>query len=206
MALEVYSLTDVLNAIPSEEEVNTLLRSFESLHTQDSSGSDDVESFLHNKAIMFEKMHLARTYLVMSSYQSRPFIAGYFSISNKPLIIPRKHFIKMAKSLQKRLMGFGHRTEQSSYEIKGVLLGQLGKNYNEVANKAKACCGKDLLELAYEKIREVHRIVGGRVLYLECEPHVKILDFYKSNGFNQLEEFESENDYCIMVKQMQHIA
>jgi len=202
MSLHVISLNDIIKSIPSEEEINKLLFSFTTFQGQDSTGADDVEYFLHNKAIQFEKMNLARTYLVMSSYKERPILVGYFSISNKPLSIPNRQFRKLSNSLQKRLMGFGHKTEQSTFVIKGYLLGQLGKNFSEEARAANCCNGSDLLQLAYRKIADAQRIVGGRILYLECENVPKIIDFYKVNGFNQIESFETENGYCMMVKQL----
>ncbi|WP_322923772.1 GNAT family acetyltransferase [Paenibacillus campi] len=206
MALNVISLYDLLKSIPTEEHIQTLLYSFKTLHSQDSAGADDVEYFLHNKSIQFEKMDLARTYLVMSTYQSKPILVGYFSISNKPLTIPNRQFSKLSNSLKKKLLGIGFKTEQSSYIVKGYLLGQLGKNFSEEAIAANCCTGNDLLQIAYKKIAEAHRIVGGRILYLECENVEKILNFYKSNGFNQIENYESENGYCMMIKQLKDIV
>lgn len=205
MALKILALTDLLKAEP-EEDIKKLLFSFASLKIQYNPGADDVEHFLHNKAIQFEKMDLARTYLVLSSYQGKPYLAGYFSISPRPLIIPRKNFQRISSSLQKRLMGFGHKTEQASYEIKGFLLGQLGKNYSGISVKAKKLTGDELLDLAYTKIQEAHRLVGGRILYLECEDHPKIKEFYSRNGFRELEDFKSTNDLCLMVKKIELIS
>lgn len=206
MALSTLALSDLISKSDySEEKIEKLLCSFESLRTEESTGSEDVEFFIHNKALQFEKMDLARTYLVMSTYQSKYYLAGYFSLSNKPLIIPNKQFNKMSNSLKRRLMGIGHRTEQKSYEIKGFLLGQLGRNYNDIAVKANNCSGDDLLTLCYEKIREAHRLVGGRILHLECENNEKLIGFYERNGFSLIEDYESANGYRVMVKQMRHI-
>jgi len=205
MALNVISLNDMLKSIPSEEDVKKLLFSFVTYKEQDSTGADDVEYFLHNKAIQFEKMDLARTYLVMSTYKSSPVLVGYFSISNKPLSIPNKQFRKLSNSFQKRLMGTGHKTEQNTFIIKGYLLGQLGKNFSEESRAANCCSGTDLLQLAYRKVAEAHRIVGGRILYLECENVPNIIEFYRTNGFNMIEGYQSENGYCMMVKQLKDI-
>lgn len=200
-----FPLNDMIRSIPTEEDIKKLLFSFSTYKAQDSSGAEDVEYFLHNKAIQFEKMDLARTYLVMSTYKSNPVLVGYFSISNKPLSIPNKQFRKLTNSMQKRLMGIGHKTEQSTFIIKGYLLGQLGKNFSDEARSANCCSGNDLLQLAYRKIAEAHRIVGGRILYLECENVEKIINFYKANGFNLIDAFETENGYCMMVKQLKDI-
>ncbi|MCY8247518.1 GNAT family acetyltransferase, partial [Bacillus inaquosorum] len=101
--------------------------------------------------------------------------------------------------------GFGHKTQQATYEIKGYLLGQLGKNYSSLAQKAGNISGADLLTLSYRKILDAHRIVGGRILYLECEDHDKIKSFYTQNGFKELEHYETDNNLCMMVKQISHL-
>ncbi|MEX0779225.1 MAG: GNAT family acetyltransferase [Balneolales bacterium] len=207
MALSVLSLNDLLTQSSySEETINDLLFSFETIPSGQAQGANDVESFLRTKAIQFEKLDLSRTYLVMSTYQDTSFIFGYFSISNRPLVINRKNFKSLSKSLQKALMGVGHKTDQKAYEIKGYLLGQLGKNFNDVARKAKIATGSDILTLAYTKILEAYEVVGGRILYLECEDNDKIKDFYRKNGFRELEDFKSPNNLCLFVKKIEHIT
>lgn len=200
MGLTVLPLLDLINSDSSEEEIKNLLFSFECKSL--SYGASDVEYFLHNKAISFEKMDMARTYLVLGTYKKSPYLAGYFAIANKPLVIPKKQFKNISNSQKKRLMGFGHKTDIKNYECKGYLLGQLGKNYSEIAKKANMVSGNDLLVLAYEKIKEAHAIVGGRVLHLECEDNEKIKSFYAKNGFKQLENYESPNNFCLFVKQI----
>lgn len=91
MSLNVISLSDLFK-VAKEEEIKKLLFSFVTLKSQDSAGADDVENFIHNKSIQFERIDLARTYLVMSGYKERQILVGYFAISNKPLSIPKKQF------------------------------------------------------------------------------------------------------------------
>ena len=45
-------------------------------------------------------------------------------------------------------MGFGHKTDMKNYECKGYLLGQLGKNYSDIAKKANLLSGNDLFRVA----------------------------------------------------------
>jgi len=203
VALTVISLNDLLKSDSTLEEINTLLFSFECKSL--SHGASDVEEFLHTKAVNFEKMDMARTYLVLSEYKNKPYLAGYFAISPKPLVIPKRQFAKLSTSQKKKLMGFGHRTDMKNYECKGYLLGQLGKNYSEVAKKANQLSGRDLLTLAYGKIKEVYAIIGGRILYLECEDNEKIKNFYRDNGFRQLEDYISPNNFCLFVKQIKDL-
>lgn len=102
-------------------------------------------------------------------------------------------------------MGLGHKTEQNNYEIKGYLIGQLGKSYSDISIKAKQASGKDILALAYDKLREVYAIAGGRILFVECEDHKKLKDFYNQNGFRELEDYDSPNNLCLFVKMLKDI-
>ncbi|EBI2485730.1 GNAT family acetyltransferase [Listeria monocytogenes] len=203
MTLNIISLSDLLKSDSTEEEITLLLSSFECKSL--SHGASDVEEFLHSKAIVFERFDIARTYIVMSTYKKVPFIAGYFSISNKPLIISKRNFSTISGGMQKKLMGVGHKTDMQNYEIKSYLIGQLGKNYNSISKKAKAASGNDILGLAYEKIKEANAIVGGRIVYIECENNIKIIKFYEENGFRLLEDYESPNNLRIMVKKIEHL-
>jgi|SRR5690625_481528 len=206
MALNIVALNELLyKSSYSEEDIKKLLFSFETISSIAEPGVNDVEYFLHNRAIQYEKLSLSRTFLVMSTYQGNSFIAGYFSISQKPLVINKNNFNKLSNNLKKRLMGVGHRTEQKSYGIQGFLLGQIGRNFSEVATKAKSVSGDDLLFLAYKKIQEAHRLVGGRIVYLECEDIDKVKSFYKRNGFAEIEHFKSSNGMCIFVKKIEYL-
>jgi len=201
MALKILKLGDLIKT-HTEEELSAFLHSFETINAQYIVGADDVQNFLRTKAIQFEKMDLARTYFVMSTYQGIPLVAGYFAISNKPLSISKKNFATLSKSAKRRLMGVGYKTEQDSYEISGYLLGQLGKNYSAVARKANTVTGNDLLALSYIEIKKAHELVGGRILYLECENHYKVEEFYFKNGFSKIEQFKSVNNQSIMIKKL----
>ena len=198
LAIDVVSLSDLLKSEYSIEEIKSLLYSFECKSL--STGSSDVEYFLHEKAISFEQVDLSRTYLVLSYFQKKTYLAGYFSISNKPLVIPKSTFSRLTNSLQKKLVGMGNRTDMKNYECKGYLLGQLGKNYSKLSLSANQVTGNDLLSLSYLKIKEAHEIVGGRVLHLECEDHPKIKKFYEDNGFRIIEDFVSPNGLRVFVK------
>jgi len=202
MALTVFGLKDLLKSGKSEEEINQLLFSFCSLPSENMDEPHDVEFFLHRKAIEFEKHDLARTYLVMSNFRGKPFLAGYYSISNKPLIITKKNFQKFSGSLKKRLYGIGHTTERNNYECKGYLLGQLGKNFAAEAQIANSVSGRDLMKLATDTMLISYETVGGRIFYLECEDQAKLKEFYINEGFREIEGFRSDNDLCLFVRRI----
>ncbi|MBT2601438.1 MULTISPECIES: GNAT family acetyltransferase [unclassified Oceanobacillus] len=206
MALSVITLDDLLNKSDyKEEEIKQLLFSFETISLKYAPGSEDVQYFLHNKAIEFEKIGISRTTLIMSTYKGKSFLAGYFSVSPKPLVINKKNFGKLSGSLKRRLMGVGHKTDQDNYQIPSILIGQLGKNYSDISQKAKSLNGNELLQLAYEKVKDIHKLIGGRIVYLECENFGKIKDFYLYNGFREIEELRSKDELCIFIKDIKKL-
>lgn len=140
----------------------------------------DVEHFLKNVAIEFAKQSISSTYLVMASYKGEYVLAGYFTLANKVFCIEKEAL--PSKTWRRRMSKFGQfdKTIQR-YTISAPLIGQLGKNYTNSYNTL--ITGDELLKLALDKVREMHRIVGGKIVYLECENKPFLLDFYSRNGF-----------------------
>ncbi len=71
--------------------------------------------------------------------------------------------------------------EANGYEISAPLIAQLGKNYYSQYNDLIS--GGELLEMACDKVRNIHSMIGGKVAYLECEDHPKLVAFYERHGF-----------------------
>jgi len=139
----------------------------------------DVEYFLREKSIEFAKQHISQTHLVMAPVESELVIAGYFALANKSIQINEK---SVSNSLFKRILKFGkYEPEQQLCSVSAPLIGQLGKNYKY--SQHNLITGNELLKLACEKLRIVQEIIGGKIIYLECEDKQKLKDFYESNGF-----------------------
>lgn len=205
MKLKVVSLSDIIESY-SEEDVRVLLMTFQTLKITEHHGAADVEHFLHYKALEFEKSSIARTHLVFASINEETFLAGYFALSNKGFSITRENFHGLSRSFQKKLMGFGHKSDKEEFQISGILLGQLGKNYNEAfIPQNNILTGSDLLEIAYQKAISANKIVAVRNFHLECENHPKLISFYEKNGFQALKGQLSENGLVIMVKRIVNI-
>jgi len=206
VSLEVVQLKDLLDTGRSKEEIQQILLTFCSLPCSNPDEVHDVQFFLHNKAIEFEKMDISRTFLVFSTYKNTPYLAGYYSLSNKPLVISKKNFSKMSNSLKKSLMGIGHKTDAANYEVKGFLLGQLGKNFSPQALAANMASGADLIALAHESMYQAYRTVGGRIFYLECEDVQPLKDFYIKLGFREIQNYRSDSGYCIFVQRIENVS
>ncbi len=140
----------------------------------------DVEHFLKHTAIEFAKQGISSTHLVMASYQGKYVLAGYFSLANKIFCIEKDSLPNRA--WKKRMKKFGQFDQTiQRYTISAPLIGQLGKNYANSYDKL--ITGDELLKLALDKVREMQAIVGGKIVYLECEDKEPLLDFYSQNGF-----------------------
>lgn len=140
----------------------------------------DVEHFLKNVAIEFSKQSIASTYLIMASYKSEYVLAGYFTLANKIFCIDKSSLPN--RKWKSRMAKFGQFDKEiQRYTISAPLIGQLGKNFTNTYNNL--ITGDELLKLALDKVREMQNIVGGKIVYLECEEKEPLLDFYSQNGF-----------------------
>lgn len=154
------------------------------------SQNPDVEQFLRTKAIEFSKQGLARTHLVMASYQKKPEIIGYFSLANKSIIVNPS---KLNAKTRSRLNRFGnYDSALKTYCIAAPLIAQLGKNFDRGLNKL--ITGNELLELACQKLRAVQMDLGGGFVYLECEDKPELVQFYERNHFTNFDKRMLDKD------------
>ena len=166
-------LKDMISEI-GEKEVKSILSDFSCPLNA------DVEHFLKHTAIEFAKQGIASTYLIMASYQNKYVLVGYFSLANKIFCIDRDSFPN--QTWRRRIAKFGqYDTTIKRYTLSAPLIGQLGKNFAH--NYNQLISGDELLYLALEKVKEMQYIVGGKIVYLECEDKGSLLDFYSENGF-----------------------
>ncbi len=149
-----------------EEDVKTRLGSFTC------SRDRDRKDFLHNKAILFEKKGMARTYLAIMDDG----IAGYFTLSIRCLRVPDDQ--EVSKSLSKKM-----NIDPDNNVAQSYLLGQLGR-----ADDSYKGMGADLLEDAIELVKQANGIVGCRVVRVDCQD--ELIPYYEQHGFRYLCETE----------------
>lgn len=140
----------------------------------------DVEHFLKHTAIEFSKQNISSTYIIFASYKEEYVLCGYYTLANKVFCISKDSLPN--QNWKRRMAKFGQfdKTVQR-YTISSPLIGQLGKNYTNGYNNL--ITGDELLKLALDKIRIMQSIVGGKIVYLECEDKEPLISFYESNGF-----------------------
>lgn len=88
----------------------------------------------------------------------------------------------MSNTLQKRISKFAsYDIMNKAYRLSAPLIAQIGKNYS--SNFNSLISGDELLKIACDKISEAQKILGGKIVYLECEDCDKLTNFYNVNGF-----------------------
>ena len=72
------------------------------------------------------------------------------------------------------------------YFVPVPLIAQLGKNdqYSELIS------GEQLLTLACNRVKQAQKIIGGKMVYIECASNPKLHSFYYVNGFTEFGQRE----------------
>lgn len=210
MSLEIVSLGDLLQAGLEEKKIQLLLEEFKTLPNYRSGDTHDVEKFLVNNSIQYQKMGLATTHLIYSSYKEKNVLVGYFAIANKPLVLNSRTYNGLSKSQQKKFSKIGYRLKaedgkqrNSDLIIPSFLIGQLGKNYSEEALKTKIINGFNILALAEDTIKQAISVVNGKYIWLECKPSEKLINFYLNSGYTQIADYKDQhNNLCVFIKKI----
>ena len=151
--------------------------------------NEDVERFLLHQSIEFTKKNQSVTYIVITPEQGQ--IVGYFTITIKPISVNADSFSNTVKRKIARVSE--QEAQNGNYSLSAYLIAQLGKNFNDGADKT--ITGKQLLGLAIEKIKELQYMAGGMVIFLETENEEKLLHFYEvENGFKRFDVREAKSD------------
>lgn len=165
----------------------------------------DIENFLcdKSKAVQFERLLKARTYLVFDKEhlergnQDNLVVLGYISLAQKVLSIPdgvSNQFRKKVDGLSAKIHG------QQISEFPVYLIGQLGRNSKV---KPSDLPGKTLLGYADSVISVAMNAVGGRTTMIECHNIKELIQFYSQNGFQIIgkepDEFSAERQQMIQM-------
>lgn len=164
------TLTDFLEEVGVEE--------FERISSDFSCEKNrDIEEFLKEKAVIFERNDISRTSLIFAyGSDKKAILLAYYSIAQKPF-----HFSEgVSRGVKKQIAGH-------QFFLKGplpaLLLGQLGKNFSEKAHSGSLIKGEDILYYAFKKMKAAYLTLPFKVIYLECLDKKELRDFYEKHGF-----------------------
>lgn len=157
--------------------------------------NSDIEMFLSQNAIEFAKKKISMTYIVMNDSGQ---FAGYFTLTHKPITIKNE---SLSNTTRKRLARFSrYDTSTDSYHTSAFLIAQFGKNF--ASNLNTPFTGNILMNIAMKVLKQAQYLVGGNILFLECEDHPKLLKFYQDNRFLSFGKRNLENDQSKYIVQL----
>ena len=181
--INVINLKDMIDEL-GEHEVKIMLSEFSC------PANKEVEFFLHKKSIEFAKQGLSQTHLVYMPYKSKPTLVGYFTLAQKTILVFPS---SVSKSLGKKMSKFSKYDDKTkSRLLPAILIAQFSKNFTDGIDKLIQ--GEELLKITLDKIEAVHSIIGGRVIFLECEDNEKLINFYERFGFVSFGQRPIESD------------
>ncbi len=179
----VLKLKEVIQAFNYDKaSVEEVLSTFKAV---DSPSKDDVESFLKHKAFDMENKGQSVTYLVLNDERLKKnefIIDGYFTLAIKAF----EFCDNLSKRGRRRISG------KSDDFVPAFLIGQLAKSIS-----AGHGFGKVLLSHAIAYINKAIRIVGGRLIYLDCKD--ELVSYYTKNGFSFLQKQGELNQMYLVV-------
>ena len=145
----------------------------------------DVENFIRNNAIAYEKSDNARTYLVVAENTD---IIGYFSLSLSVVDIPSG----ISKAMMKKMRGFGR---YSANSVPCYLLGQLARDDNASHDDLMM---RDFIDFAIEYVMAAKQYVGGRFLLIDCVDN--LVDLYEKHDFIKINKTGDLNQLIMSLE------
>ena len=178
-----------------DDKIKNLLSSFSCAY------DEDIQKFLHGRAVEFEKLSKSRTYLIVDEDQlENPEISfdeftiyGYISLAVKVFTVPET----TSNRHRQQLDGFSakeHGKQIANFPC--YLIGQLARNSNV---SKESLSGAELLNFAYKIIGEAVKLIGGRNILVECRNNEKLINFYLENGFYKISQVPDENQSMIQM-------
>jgi len=177
-SVSFFSLAEIIENTNSNRKIKKLLETFECSKNQ------DLQDFLHNKALTFEKHLRSRTYLYIENSSKN--VIAYFTIAVTTL-----HTSNISKEVIQLLDGYRDDIDT----IPCFLIGQLGKSSNYESLKI----GEFILNDTINIIDKSQKSLGGRFILLDAINNQKVLSFYEKNAFFSIEE-DKQNESIKMIK------
>lgn len=155
----------------------------------------DLENFLVEKAILYERTNYGKTYLFIDSEKLKIgefVIIAYYTIAQRSLDISELSVKKRRKILGQ------YPGRDSLNSIPTYLIGQLGRS-DEYSSKE--LCGEQILNECYNSISLAARVVGGNIIILECREKM-FGNFYENQGFKKLHSELNVNNLFTLYKKI----
>ena len=177
-SLSLFPLSEIILNTDSNRKVRRLLETFHCARDK------DLQDFLHNKAVTFEKNLRSRTYLYIDNTTQE--VAAYFTIAISTL-----HTDNISPEVIELLDGY----KDDVVSIPCFLIGQLGKSDKFEPQKI----GEFILDDAIDTIDQSQKSLGGRFILLDAINKEQIIRFYAANAFFLIED-DPRSENIKMIK------
>ena len=167
-SFSLFPLSEIIQNTDSNRKVKKLLETFNCAR------NIDLQDFLHDKAVTFEKNLRSRTYLYIDNTTQE--VAAYFTITISTL-----HTDGISSEIIELLDGY----KDDVGSIPCFLIGQLGKSDKFEPRKI----GEFILDDTIVIIDQSQKSLGGRFILLDAINKEQVIKFYEANAF-----FPIEND------------
>lgn len=156
----------------------------------------DIENFIKDRAILFEKLGKSRTFLIYDEDEEEFQVLAYYTIALQILKVPES----LSNRKIKEFDGFSAKINgEKINEFPVILIGQVGKN--EI-HKEKIK-GFEVMQYCFNTILDGQMRLGGRIIMLECKGIPYLIDFSKHFGFVKLERDYQENELLQFIRILQ---
>ena len=156
----------------------------------------DLEDFLSNKAILYEKSNFGKTFLIIDEEKLKKqhvfTVMAYFTIAQKSLDIS-----KISGKKKRAILG-AYPGREKLNSISTYLIGQLGRCDTYTKDMID---GQTILNECYYAISLAARIVGGNLVVLECR-ECMYDKFYERKGFLKLDTELNEKSLFTLYKKV----
>jgi hypothetical protein len=177
-SFSLFSLSEIIQNTNSVRRVKKLLETFSCTR------NIDLQDFLYNKAVTFEKNLRSRTYLYIDNTTQE--VVAYFTITISTL-----HTDSISPEVIKLLDGY----KDDVASIPCFLIGQLGKSDKFEPRKI----GEYILDDAIEIIDRSQQSLGGRFILLDAINKEQVIKFYEANAFFPIEK-DPDSESIKMIK------
>ena len=169
----VVSLGELLSEGLDEEKIKDAFKKFSCRR------EEDLENFLMYKAITYEKIDFGKTYLCIDKEKldSGEFVVlAYFCLAQRSIDVTC-----ISQKARRKILG-EYPGRDNLKSVPTFLIGQLGR-CDDCAHEELS--GEQILNECYHAISKAAKIVGGRLVVLECREHM-YEKFYEKQGYKKL--------------------
>lgn len=153
---------------------------------------DDIEQFLQEKSLDFEKRDLCRVYLILREEEfdkGHIYIEAYFTLSIRTLNFADG----LSKTRIQKISGF-----RDKKSMPFVLLGQIGKYIS--SDYTSNITLSEILNYAYEVINSIDKMIPCNCILVECSEVVRELQIYENCGFTYFQKDGELYQYYRLIK------